>query len=173
MNEILQAIANRRSTRHYAPDPVPEAALKAVLEAGLWAPTARNAQEIHMTVLRDPELRAAFKKDLTDYDSAPRLKSFDYQAPVFIFLYGPADFPYTELDTGIVAENMALAAEALGLGTVMIGCIRDFMRSPAAAPWREKLGMSDGDLFTLGLCLGAISAPTASQPRKEGRVLLL
>ena len=41
-------------------------------------------------------------------------------------------------------------------GTVIIGCIRDFMRSEAGAPWRERIGMTEQDLFTVGLCIGHI-----------------
>ena len=46
MNETMNAILERRSTRHYTAEPVSKEALDQILEAGLWAPTARNQQEI-------------------------------------------------------------------------------------------------------------------------------
>ncbi len=170
MNETMNAILERRSTRHYTSEPVSEEALSQILEAGLWAPTARNRQEVKITVARDPEWRAGFRAAFAAKDGRPNFANFDFECPVFLFLYGEKDFPYIEMDSGIVAENMALAAESLGLGTCIIGCIRDFLRSEAGTPWRKDLGMTEDDLFTVGLCIGHIERPTKKQERKEGRV---
>ena len=170
MNETMQSILNRRSTRKYTDEPISAEALQQILDAGLWAPTARNEQEVKIAVMDDPELRTAFRNA---YEAAGGRKNFDYGCPMFLFLYGDKDFPYTEMDSGIVVENMALAAEGLGLGTVIIGCIRDFMRSEAGAPWREKVGMKENDLFTIGLCIGHIAEPTKTQVRKEGRLFFV
>ena len=57
MNETMEALLERRSTRHYTEEPVSEAALAQILEAGLWAPTARNRQEVKIAVARDPAWR--------------------------------------------------------------------------------------------------------------------
>ena len=173
MNETMKAILERRSTRHYTSEPVSKEDLEQILEAGLWAPTARNEQEIKLAVMSDPAERQAFREAFAAKDGRPRFANFDYGCPVFLFLYGDKDFPYTEMDSGIVAENMCLAAQSLGLGAVMIGCIRDFMRSPAGAPWREKLSIGEGEIFTLGLCIGHIERPTQKQERKAGRVQYL
>ena len=173
MNETMQAILERRSIRHYTEEAVSDEALSQIIEAGLWAPTARNAQEVKIAVVRDPEWRAGFRDAFEKWDGRPNFKNFDFGCPVFLFLYGDKDFPYTEMDSGIVVENMALAAQSLGLGTVIIGCIRGFLRSDAGKPWREQLGMTEQDLFTVGLCIGHTAKPTKKQERKEGRVLYL
>ena len=173
MNETMKAVLERRSTRHYTDEPVSKEDLEQILEAGLWAPTARNEQEIKIAVMSDPAERQAFREAFAAKDGRPRFANFDYGCPVFLFLYGDKDFPYTEMDSGIVVENMAIAAESLGLGTVIIGCIRDFMRSEAAQSWRERIGMTEQDLFTVGLCIGHIEKPTQKQVRKEGRIVIL
>ena len=173
MNETMKAILERRSTRHYTDEPVSEEALAQILEAGLWAPTARNRQEVKIAVVRDPAWRAEFRAAFEAADGRPGFRNFDFGCPVFLFLYGEKDFPYIEMDSGIAAENMAIAAESLGLGTCMIGCIRGFLRSEAGAPWREKLGMTEEDIFTVGLCIGHIGKPTKKQERKEGRIRYL
>ena len=170
MTSTQKDILERRSIRKYKADPVSDELIRAVVDAGLWGPTARNEQEIKIVCLRDPALRKQLREDFTAAGGRTvRPMPFDYEAPVFFFLFGPKDFPYTEMDTGIVAENMCLAAQSLGLGTVMIGCIRDFMRSEAGKPWRERLGIGDGDIFTLGLCLGWPDGEAKAPARKEGR----
>ncbi len=173
MNETMEAILERRSTRHYTAEDVTEEQLSLVLEAGLWAPTARNRQEVKIAVARDKAWRARFRAAFSEADGRPAFANFDFDCPVFLFLYGEKDFPYIEIDSGIVVENMAIAAQSLGLGTVIIGCIRDFLRSEAGAPWRADIGMTDEDLFTVGLCIGHIERPTKKQERKEGRIKYL
>jgi nitroreductase len=44
MNETLAIIAKRRSTRKFLAQPITDAELKAVLEAGLQAPSGHNDQ---------------------------------------------------------------------------------------------------------------------------------
>ena len=173
MNETMKAILERRSTRHYTAEPVSEEDLAQILEAGLWAPTARNRQEVKIAVAKDPAWRARFRAAFAEKDGRPNFSNFDFESPVFLFLYGEKDFPYIEMDSGIAAENMAIAAESLGLGTCMIGCIREFLRSEAGAPWRKDLGIGEEDIFTVGLCIGHIERPTKKQERKEGRVKFL
>ena len=51
MNNILDAIEKRSSTRGYTAEKLTDAELKKLLKAGLQAPTAANKQEIHISVL--------------------------------------------------------------------------------------------------------------------------
>ena len=50
-------ISTTRSIRRIKPDPVPEDALRRVLEAALWAPSGGNRQPWRMVVVRDTELK--------------------------------------------------------------------------------------------------------------------
>jgi nitroreductase len=55
--EVLQAISNRRSHRAYKKEQLAEDVLSAILKAGLEAPSARNRQPWHFSVVQDPERR--------------------------------------------------------------------------------------------------------------------
>jgi nitroreductase len=48
-------LRERRSVRRYREDPVPPAVLQRVLEAGRYAPTGSNSQNVHYLVLTSPE----------------------------------------------------------------------------------------------------------------------
>ena len=48
-------LRERRSVRRYKEDPVPPAVLQRVLEAGRYAPTGSNSQNVHYLVLTAPE----------------------------------------------------------------------------------------------------------------------
>ena len=57
--DLFEAIRTLRSVRRFRPDPVPDAVLRAVIEAATRAPSARNAQPWYFVAVRDPQLKAA------------------------------------------------------------------------------------------------------------------
>ena len=56
MNEIIAAIKSRRSVRRYKAYPIGRDELDAIVEAGLFAPSAINQQSWHFTVIRNKEV---------------------------------------------------------------------------------------------------------------------
>ena len=54
--DVLKAIADRRSHRAYTEAQIPEETLAAILRAGLEAPSARNRQPWHFSVVQNAEL---------------------------------------------------------------------------------------------------------------------
>jgi len=50
---LYEAMSTLRAVRRLRPDPVPDAALRRVLEAASWAPTGGNAQPWRVVVVRD------------------------------------------------------------------------------------------------------------------------
>ena len=57
MNEALQCLLKRRSTKKYQEKQVPDELLDQVLEAGLYAPTGRNNQNVICVAVRDQKIR--------------------------------------------------------------------------------------------------------------------
>ncbi|MGN0034829.1 MAG: nitroreductase family protein [Coriobacteriales bacterium] len=55
MSDLMNTILNRRSVRKYTGEEVPEEKLKAVLQAGLLAPTSMNKKPCQFYVVRDRE----------------------------------------------------------------------------------------------------------------------
>ena len=51
MNEVLNAIEKRSSIRAYTAEKLTDTEIKALIMAGLQAPTARNMQEVHISVV--------------------------------------------------------------------------------------------------------------------------
>ena len=57
MNEVIQALKERRSCRSYKPDPIPTEILDQILEAGTYAPTGMGRQSPIMIAVTDRETR--------------------------------------------------------------------------------------------------------------------
>lgn len=56
--ELLEAIRTTRSMRRLKPDPIPDDAIRAILEAAIRAPSGGNAQGWSFIVVRDRDLKA-------------------------------------------------------------------------------------------------------------------
>ena len=156
MKSAFDAMKERSSTRGYTDEPLTEEALQQILQAGLQAPTARNRQEIHFTVLKkgNPLIDAleAEKNRLAGI-SAPA-HDFSYEAPVVVILSAERDFRWSTLDAGIAVENMAIAADALGLGSVIIGCIADALWGEKRDYFASALRFPEGYEYKIAIAVG-------------------
>lgn len=142
---VLATITERRSLRRYRPEPVPEAILRMVLDAGIRAPSAHNRQPWRFALVsresRDKlakAMGARLRADL-EADHVPEVviaqdvnRSYERitLAPVLIVLcLSMADMDHYPdqrrqenerimaiQSTAMAGQNLLLAAHALGLG---------------------------------------------------------
>ena len=109
---VLQAIAGRRSYRgRYLPDSVPREHLKAIMQAGLDAPSGCNRQTTSLIAVDDPEVLQKLKAVI----QPPVAET----APAFICVLTRRIIAYRDRcfavqDYAAAIENMLLACEALG-----------------------------------------------------------
>lgn len=156
MSNVIEVIEKRSSTRGYTEEPLTNEELTALIRAGLQAPTAANKQEIHFTVLKGdhPILKEMEdeKNRLRDI-SAPE-HNFYYEAPTVIVLSADKDYKWSPLDAGIAVENIALAAEGLGLGNLIIGCIYDALRGEKREYFSDALQFPENYEFEIAIAVG-------------------
>ncbi len=153
---VSEAITKRSSTRGYTEEKLTELEIKTILEAGLKAPTAANKQEIHFSVLdgdhsalKELEDEKNRLRDLTNVQH-----NFYYEAPTVIVISADASYKWSPLDAGIAVQNMALTAEELGLGSLIIGCIYDALRGERKDEFAAKLAIPDGYEYEIALAVG-------------------
>ncbi|MCR5626720.1 MAG: nitroreductase family protein [Lachnospiraceae bacterium] len=153
---VKDAITKRSSTRGYTEEALTDEELKLILEAGLKAPTAANKQEIFFSVLKgdNPVLKELEdeKNRLRNIDKAEH--NFYYEAPTVIFLSADKEYKWSPLDAGIAVENMALQAEELGLGNLIIGCVYDALRGDRREEFESKLGIPAGYEYEIAIAVG-------------------
>jgi len=116
--DCLAAIKTRRSVRAFKPDPVDDAAVETILRCGMQAPSACNEQPWQFVVIRD-------KAVLEKIGGINPYAAYAKNAPVSILVAGDISLDkcggYWVQDCSACAENMLLAAHALGLGAVWTG----------------------------------------------------
>lgn len=135
----LEAISGRRSIRKFKSTPVPREAIETILEAARQAPSGKNRQPWHFIVVQGERcqemvrvMRSGIEKARAagrDLSSSEGTARFMEQAPVTVFIFYPQsaentpDVDWTIVDVqsiGAAIQNMLLAAEDLGLGTLWI-----------------------------------------------------
>ena len=145
MNPTLEVIAQRKSLRAYSDQPVTQEEKDAILWAAFRAPTAGNLMLYSIIEVEDQAIkdRLAVTCDHQPFIArAPFVLIFlaDYQRWTDIFTYSDVDQCLQELgrvrrtpqegdlmlaccDALIAAQNAAIAAESLGIGSCYIGDI--------------------------------------------------
>jgi nitroreductase len=150
--ETYQRILRLRAIRSFADQPVTDDELRPVLEAARWTGSSKNRQNWSWIVIRDDAQRdrVAACGDFTDPVR---------NAPVSIVLVQEVEG--YEFDTGRLAQNIMLAADAVGLATVPITLHRD---GDAA----EVLGLPEGVRARYAVAVGH-PGPAAGPSRMGGR----
>lgn len=116
MDERLNVIFSRRSIRAYTDEPVGEDDIQALLEAAMAAPSASNLKPWHFVVVTD---RATLQALAAVHPYGEMLR----QAGLGIAVCGDPEVSDSwVLDCSAATENILLAAAALGLGGVWLGC---------------------------------------------------
>lgn len=155
-NQVLEIIEKRSSARAYSEEKPTQAELDAILEAGLQAPTGMNQKEIRFSVVdgNNPILVELDeeKRRLRGQEKQPH--NFYYEAPVLIFLSAEDDFKWSKVDAGIAVQNMALAAESLGLGNLIIGCVYDALHGEKKEYFSQAFQIPEGYSFEIALAVG-------------------
>lgn len=164
MDSRLDIIFSRRSIREYTGEPVSEEEISSLLEAGMAAPSASNRKPWHFVVVTERETLQALAR------SHPYGKMIA-NAGVGIAVCGdPAISDWWVQDCTAATENILIAATALGLGGVWIGCHERPEREQAV---RDVLGIPKQvgilSLLSIGHPGEAKAARTQFDPRRVHR----
>jgi nitroreductase len=137
-NPVLAAIRERRSSLKFTTDPITEDQLESILEAGRWAPSGLNSQPWDFVVIRDPATRAQVGDILSRITRA--WQGFAAAPVIIIISVEPSRDPDHFVEDGAVAaQNLCLAAHAVGLGSSWAGTHTDRARRGSVEHALRKL----------------------------------
>lgn len=175
-NAVIEAIMARRSIRVYTDEAVSRDLLDKIAECGINAPNGMNAQQWEVRIVDSEEwltyATEVYRQDVKGTPAEkelenPKFKNMFRNAPAVIFVaHKPGHC--TQVDCGLMAGNMMLAAQSLGLGSIcMMGPLM-WLNTEAGKPIIESLGFSEG--YEPLLCVGvgyAAEQPDARPRNKE------
>ena len=160
MNETLNTILTRRSTRKFSDKPIPGDEMELIVQAGLqtWQFTVvRNREKIQM-------LAAAVEKtlDRQGYDM--------YQPQVLVIPSNEKESRFGREDDACAMENMFLAAHSLGIGSVWINQLQGICDEPAIRRILTSFGVP-ADHVVYGMAALGYAADTKEDKERTGKVV--
>lgn len=191
-NPILSAILGRRSVRRYTGEALTKEEIEKIIEAGRFAPSAKNVQPWRFIVITDRKLIAElsrdvrkamkrilkfrfvlqlFSRDLRNAAMVNSLRSHAnnakdtifFDAPALIFIVSRKGHFFKE-SCACAAENMMLAAHSMGIGSCWIGFAR-FLEMGSAA--FRKIGIPRGHRVAAALVFGHPENAKLEAPKRK------
>lgn len=175
MNEVIRTLLSHRSIRSYLDRPISEELLEQIIKAVQSAPNWVNIQHVSIIAIKNKERKKKFA-------SLCGNQRHIEEAPVFLIFCAdyyrthlackgknqPIDKVLKDIDNlivgshevGIALGTAVVAAESLGLGTVVIGDIR--LNSLEVI---KELNLPKYVIPILGLCIGYSAQNPGLKPR--------
>ena len=171
MNEVIEAMRERRSVRAYTDEVPSDELIERVVDAGLWAASGRGRQAPIVLAVTDRALRDRLSAMNARIMGAPEGTDPFYGAPVVLVVLADRSVPTHVYDGSLVMGNLMLAAHELGLGSCWIHRAREEFDSPEGRQILADLGV-EGDYEGVGHCvLGYAAEVPEPKPRREGRLV--
>lgn len=180
MNETLKTMAAHASIRKYKDQDIPSDILEDIIGAARQAPTSSNLQAYSIIIVKDKSKKEKLATlcgnqkwvytcpvflvicpDLRRLDKVCQYRSYQIQDQHLELLL------IAIVDSALVAQNILLGAESLGLGGVMIGAIRN---NPAQVC--ELLDIPDKVFPLVGICLGYPDTNPMIKPRFQPELVI-
>ena len=173
MNEVLKVLKERRSIRAFRPEPLKKEDLDAIVEAGLYAPSAKNLQSTKLVVVRDAAVLARLERLNSRILGTPEGTPF-YGAPTVIVVLADTAVASTvwRQDGSLVMGNLMNAAAALGIGSCWINRAMETFELPEGKVLLAEWGLGENWKGVGNCILGYTDqAVLGDKARKEDRVL--
>jgi nitroreductase len=182
-----EAILARRSVRRYSAREVDRNTIGALLKAAVCAPTSMQAEPWAFVIIQNKTLLRQISdrsKSLMAAESkgfdigrthrtaiSPNHKNFNlfYDAGTLIVIGTSTEDTFSAADCWLAAENLMLAACAMGLGTCVISSVRSVLNS---ALEKAELGVPDSYSAIAPIIVGYPRGETSPVPRRVPVVLV-
>lgn len=169
MNDIIQAMKQRKSCKKYKDTMVSEEDINEIIEAGTYAASGQGKQGYIILAITNKEVRDALSKVNADIMHAT-IDPF-YGAPVVLAVLKDNTIKTSEDDAALVIGNMLLAATSKGLGSCWIHRAKEEFENEVGKQILKDLGI-EGDYTGVGNCIIGYADGELHPdiPRKENRV---
>lgn len=165
MNEVLQAIRQRRSIRNFLPRPVPQELLEEIAAAGTWAPSGMNTQSFKFVVITNPQLLSKLSQAV-DPESC-----FFYGAPALILAANRKDYEGAVPDCAAALQTMFLAAHSLGISSCWVSQLNGRCDEKPIRELLTQCSLPKNYAVFGAAALGYAKAEAAVPARRENTVL--
>ena len=173
-NEVINAIMARRSIRQYHATPVSRDTLMQIMTCGINAANGQNKQSWEVRVVDNPAILSQIQDMMATGNPAlpaDMVRGCMRGAPVMTFIARDLNYDFSAYDCGLLAGNVMLAAQSLGVGSICLGSpVRFINDAENSAEILAILGFSEGYELCLCVGLGYANETPDAKPRDINKV---
>lgn len=172
---VERVIMARRSIRQYTNQTISRDTLDQILKSGINAPNGMGRQAYEIRVVNNREMlhqiSEAVLKDNPDMALKPGQDNIFAGAPCVIFLANDQSYDMSQVDCGLLGENIILSAWAKGIGSCcMAHPVRLMKESESCQPFISQLDFTPGYNLLYSIALGYPNETPEAKPRKEDMI---
>ncbi|MBP2656814.1 MAG: nitroreductase [Firmicutes bacterium] len=172
-NKTISLLLTSSTTRTFAAKEIDDNTLDIIIKTGIQAPSARNSQPWHFSVVKNKEILEKINNDTLAEGQKEAQKNPDrpqppkdyhalFHAPVAIVISATTDSPSSTFDAALACENMSIAAQALGLGTHIATSVTKALTGTNEEEYKTILGIPDDKQAVAVLLIGLPDSAAAS-----------
>lgn len=171
---ITELMMSRRSIRNYKDSLISRETLDEILKCGVNAPNGKNLQAYEIRVLSPAlidSITSAVVKDKPELAEREGFKNIFVDAPCVLCIAYDTTYDMSQVDCGLLGENIILSAWSKGIGSCCLGSSARWIKdSPSAKPYLDKMAFSEGYELLYGIALGYPNETPEAKPRTMDKI---
>ena len=142
-NEVLEILKTRRSCRAFTDEPVDDATIQAILEAGSYAPSAMGKQPSQVVVVNNAEMMKTLSTMNANVMNATNDPFYGAHQAIIVFTDSAVSPNNWRQDGALVMGNLMNAAASLGIGTCWINRAYEMFDTPQGIELKKSWGLPE------------------------------
>lgn len=171
---ITEAMMSRRSIRNYKDSLISRETLDEILVCGVNAPNGKNLQTYEIRVLSPSfidSITAAVIQDKPELAEREGFKNIFVDAPCVLCIAYDKNYDMSQVDCGLLGENIILSAWSKGIGSCCLGSSARWIKdSPSAKPFVDTMAFSEGYELLYCIALGYPNETPEAKPRTMDKI---
>ncbi len=164
MNKVIETIFERRSIRTFEPRAIETERVAEILECGRRAPNAWGHQSFELFAITDPLLMDELAALTAKYLGGKVEEHRFFSAPLIVLISDLRENFMRLADAGCIMENMFIAAQSYGIGSVWINQLSPISDKLEVMDKLESIGIAKNRVVT---SIGAFGYPAGAPREKE------
>lgn len=171
---VTELMMSSRSIRNYKDSLINKETLDEILKCGVNAPNGKNLQAYEIRVLSPAlidSIKSAVVKDNPQIGEREGFKNIFVDAPCVLSIAYDTTYDMSQVDCGLLGENIILSAWSKGIGSCCLGSSARWIKdSPSAKPYLDKIGFSEGYELLYCIALGYPDETPEAKPRTMDKI---
>ena len=171
---VTELMMSSRSIRNYKDSLINKETLDEILKCGVNAPNGKNLQAYEIRVLSPAlidSIKSAVVKDNPQIGEREGFKNIFVDAPCVLSIAYDTTYDMSQVDCGLLGENIILSAWSKGIGSCCLGSSTRWIKdSPSAKPYLDKIGFSEGYELLYCIALGYPDETPEAKPRTMDKI---